>query len=210
MAVLADEGPSVDYSQIPPAVYVIGAVVVAVLILAAIVAALVLYRRARRSGAWRRASLVVQAEALSGPRRDLAQLRLDLDESLATAQAVVAAAGEGGSTVGDLDLWVGQLQAAGGRLAAQLDRLSGGTMSETALARILPPLRARVDDVGRVAGQLADATAAAVGGAAGVELEAITAGVADELGVLDARVAALRELANREGVPTTPHAASGP
>lgn len=205
---LADEGPSADYSQVPPTVYVIGAVVVVVLLIAAAVALFLVYRWARRSGAWRRTSLALQAEALSGPRRDLARMRIDVDEALATARAAVAAAGDGGSTVGDLDVLVDQLQSMGERLAAQLDRLSGGAVSASALERMLPPLRARVDDMGRLAGQLAEAAAAAVGGAAGVELEGITAGVADELGVLDARVAALRELANREASPVPPQAAS--
>lgn len=207
---LADEGPSVDYSQIPPIVWIIAAVVVAVLVIVVVVAAVVFYRRARRSGVWRRASLGVQAEALAGPHRDLARLRLELDQHLATARTALAAASEGGSTVGDLDVLVDQLQAMGGRLAAQLDRLAGGAVSADALGRMLPPLRARVDDVGRLAGQLAEAAAGAVGGAAGVELEGITAGVADGLGILDARVAALRELANREALPTPPRAASGP
>jgi predicted PurR-regulated permease PerM len=174
--------------------YLLAALVVLVVLglVAAAVVALVL-RWAQRRGLLRRARLRVQVEGASvGVRRQLAQCELDLDRALADADQAVGAIGGSGASVDELQLLVAQLDQIGGRLRVQLQSLT--RMGDRNLERMLPPVAASVDQVREISDRLAGAAGATMGGAAGSELHALTAGASDAIAVLDQRLVTLREL----------------
>lgn len=191
----ADEGKQFDWRSIPAGVYVAIAVVVGVLLVIVLVFGLVAYRRAKRSGRWRRAKLTLQAEVFGpGPQQELAKLRLRLDQSLAAATGSVTASRDVG-VASRLDSVNDQLQRAGQRIARQLDVLAA-TAKGGALDRLLTPLQRRVDDVERLGSQIVDAAAAAMAGDADVELDELTRTVAEEIETVNLRLDALRELSH--------------
>lgn len=193
---LADEGrqQTFDPNSIPGWVYVAGAVLVVVVLLVALIGGWLVYRRMRRSGTWRRTMLNLQAEGMpAGPRRELAELRLELDQALGDARGAITALDAGGGAQGDLASLVRRLEAIGGGLSAQLDVL-GRTVQDDGLAAMLPSLAPRVADVQQISGRICAASAASMGGAAQTELEDVTGDVRDELTALDAGVTALKAL----------------
>lgn len=203
-ALYADGGDSqVDLTSIPVGVYIATAIVILALILVLVIAAYVAYRRSKRTGSWRRAKLTVQSEALPpGPQRQLARLRLRLDNALSAASSAVLVSSDV-AVAGNLASVNEQLQQVGHRISHQLDVLAE-TGANIALQRLLIPLQNRVDDVERLAGQIADAAGAALGGAADVDLTDLTGAVAEELQTVNLRVDALRELSNSTTPPDLP------
>ena len=196
----ADEGQQFNWNSIPAGVYVAIAAVVGVLLVILFVVAFIAYRRARRSGTWRRAKLTLQAVVFGpGPQQELAKLRLRLDQSLAAATGSVTASRDVGAA-SRLDSVNDQLQRAGQRIARQLDVIST-TTTGGALDRILNPLQRRVDDIERLASQIVDAAGAAMAGDAGVELDELTRSVADEIETVNLRLDALRELSRPATAP---------
>lgn len=196
-AVLAQEGqpegPQFDWTSIPSGVYVGAAIVISVLLLLLLVAGLLAYRRVKRTGSWRRMSLTVQAEALGpGARRDLARLRLRLDDAINSLASATTAARDAGAA-GDLEMLAAQLTATGTRLAQQLDLLADAVNEQT-LKGVAPMLTEQVETIDRLASQLVQAAARAVMGASSVELDQLTGAVSDELKMVGYRVDALREL----------------
>ena len=109
--------------------------------------------------------------------------------------AKVAAAGNA-ADVGDLRQLVQRLDAATGRIVAQIDGLLEGG-ADNVPNRVVEAIRARVRDIESVAASIADAASAAVAGSTAVEIEALTEDVRDQLELFDARTQALRELSGR-------------
>ena len=99
--------------------------------------------------------------------------------------------------MGDLGLLCARLEAAGGRLDAQLEVISDANLSPSMLNAALKPLRARVDAFERVATDLATIAATSIADVHGVELDAINDGVAEVRHLVRARTGALRDLAAR-------------
>lgn len=201
---VADEGPrggsQVDLTSIPVGVYVAAAVIIMVLVLALVIAGFVAYRRAKRTGSWRRAKLTLQSQGLApGPQRQLAQLRLRLDNALSAATSAVLVSSDV-AAAGNLGSVNQQLQQVGQRISRQLDLLADNNAG-TALNRLMTPLQRRVDDVEALAGQIADAAGAALGGAADVDLTDLTGAVAEELQTVNLRLDALRELSHPGAAP---------
>jgi hypothetical protein len=160
---------------------------------AALLAIALALRWASRRGLLRRARLRAQVEGASvGVRRRLAQCELDLDRALADADQAVGAIGGTGASTDELQILVAQLDLVGARLRVQLQSCS--RMGERNLERMLPPVADSVDQVCGLSDRLSEAAGATMGGAADVELHALTAGASDALAVLDDRINTLREL----------------
>ena len=101
----------------------------------------------------------------------------------------MATATANGEAVGDLGLLCARLEAAGGRLDAQLEVISDANLSPSMLNAALKPLRARVDAFERVATDLATIAATSIADVHGVELDAINDGVAEVRHLVRARPA---------------------
>ena len=127
---------------------IMSGVLTAFALLAAMMIALavMIYIQARRAGRWMRTTLNRQFVNLApGPGRDLVRMRARLDRCLQGARGAVATATANGEAVGDLCLLCARLEAAGGRLDAQLEVIAGADLSPSMLNAALKPLRARVD-----------------------------------------------------------------
>jgi hypothetical protein len=90
-----------------------------------------------------------------------------------------------------------RLEAAGGRLDAQLEEIAGADLSPSMLNAALKPLRPRVDAFERVATDLATIAATSIADVHGVELDAINEGVDEVRHLVSARTVALRDLGAR-------------
>lgn len=194
--VLGEEnGPGMNVN-VPWQVVAVAIVVLVVLLAIAAVVLLIMGRRPGRLPLWRRKRLELEETVLGeGPRRALVRLRLQLDEAMAVARS---AASGGAADVGDLRLLVQRLDAATGRIAAQIDSLIGaGAGADNVPKRVVEAIRARVRDIESVASSIADAASATVAGSTAVEIEALTEDVRDQLELVDARTQALRELSGR-------------
>ena len=179
---------------------IMSGVLTAFAVLAAMTVALavMVYIQARKAGRWMRTTLNRQLVNLApGPGRDLVRMRARLDRCLQGARGAVATATANGEAVGDLGLLCARLEAAGGRLDAQLEVISGANLSPSMLNAALKPLRARVDAFERVATDLATIATTSIADVHGVELDAINDGVAEVRHLVRARTGALRDLAAR-------------
>ena len=179
---------------------IMSGVLTAFALLAAMMIALavMIYIQARRAGRWMRTTLNRQFVNLApGPGRDLVRMRARLDRCLQGARGAVATATANGEAVGDLSLLCARLEAAGGRLDAQLEVIAGADLSPSMLNAALKPLRARVDAFERVATDLATIAATSIADVHGVELDAINDGVDEVRHHVSARTVALRDLGAR-------------
>jgi len=179
---------------------IMSGVLTAFALLAAMMIALavMIYIQARRAGRWMRTTLNRQFVNLApGPGRDLVRMRARLDRCLQGARGAVATATANGEAVGDLSLLCARLEAAGGRLDAQLEVIAGADLSPSMLSAALKPLRARVDAFERVATDLATIAATSIADVHGVELDAINDGVDEVRHLVSARTVALRDLGAR-------------
>ena len=115
---------------------IMSGVLTAFALLAAMMIALavMIYIQARRAGRWMRTTLNRQLVNLApGPGRDLVRMRARLDRCLQGARGAVATATANGEAVGDLSLLCARLEAAGGRLDAQLEVIAGADLSPSML-----------------------------------------------------------------------------
>lgn len=195
-----DDG-SFAWDRIPLQLYLVAAAVLFVAVLVAALLGWIAWRRARRSAAWRSATLRLRAELDPSPaRRTVARLRARLDEAAGeTAVAVETVAAEGWA-VADLST-----------LARRFTHVADSMQTELALL-------AREPDSGVVAEALSEAEARVrraleighgIRRAATMSLRRATD---DDLGQLHADLdverralsAALDELAHRQGVPLLP------
>jgi hypothetical protein len=178
----------------------IGGVVVALAVgtTAAVIAVAV--RRVRRSGALVAASLRLHAITQSGPRREVARLRLQLRRAVEGGREAIRAGDSGSGLPGEAPTLFRRIQREAVTLDAHLRVMQTEDDSE-ALRQALPALRRRVDEIVRLVRRLR--TAVADG------LAAVSAGSMAELGSdVEREVVALR--AGRERLRQTGLSAGRP
>jgi hypothetical protein len=134
-----------------------------------------------------------------GGRREVAALRRELAEAVGATPRAVAVVQRASGVVGDLPQLARRLR----RVAATLDAelvLLGGEPDPRELARMLPPARARVGDVARVARSIRRAAAAGLDAGRAGELRQLNADVDQEIAALASGIETLLELASgRDG-----------
>jgi hypothetical protein len=185
-------------SFITPELVLILLVAAVVLILTCGVAGWLGYRRLRRNPRLRRQVLLLQAEYASpGLRRDVAALRLRLQEAIAGTQRVVTAAGSGPGPAGDLASLIRRISRIGAELDAEL-RLLAGEPDDAVLQTLLPPVRTRVEELLKVASTVRQGAIETQTGAAESELIGIAADAEQEVEALQSGVDALRQLSAGE------------
>ncbi len=80
-----DSAPQVNLS---PGLLTVAAIIIGVLLLVGLLVGLIVYRRLKRSGQLRRLTMTVEAEARPpGPKRDLAELAIELEGALTGARS---------------------------------------------------------------------------------------------------------------------------
>ena len=167
----------------------------------------VAYRRACKNGRWSRLMGTGYGATPVGPRRELERLRRRLDEAQVTARVALDAVVSGGARLGDLDLTLGRLECLADHLSAQLEQLDAGGNSR-GLARIVPLLTERVEDVEQLAGAFIDAVGQAISRATEHELTETAAELANSLRILDYRALAFRQLSAHSTTPIDHDAAA--
>jgi hypothetical protein len=154
--------------------------------------------------AWRRlrASLRVQQRLRAvrvwvtppGIRREVAALRRELAETVGATPHAVAVVQRATGSVGELPILTRRLQRVAGTLDAELQLLANEPDAGE-VARLLPPARARVDDVGRVARSIRRAAAAGLGAEHTAGVRMLSADVEREVTALALGVETLVALA---------------
>ena len=132
-----------------------------------------------------------------GARREVAALRRELAEAVGAAPRAVAVVQRASGAVGDLPQLARRLQRIAATLDAELELL-GVEPDPRELARMLPPARARVDDLARVARSIRRAAAAGLD-AGRPDLRQLSADVELEMAALAGGMEALLELASGRG-----------
>jgi hypothetical protein len=134
-----------------------------------------------------------------GGRREVAALRRELAKAVSATPRAVTVVQRAAGVVGDLPQLARRLVRVAATLDAELELL-GGEPDPRELARMLPPARARVDDVARVARSIRRAAAAGLDAGRAGELRQLNADVDQEIAALASGVETLLELASgRDG-----------
>jgi hypothetical protein len=134
-----------------------------------------------------------------GGRREVAALRRELAEAVGATPRAVAVVQRASGVVGDLPQLARRLRGVAATLDAELELL-GGEPDPRELARMLPPARARVGDVARVARSIRRAAAAGLDAGRAGELRQLNADVDQEIAALASGIETLLDLASgRDG-----------
>lgn len=134
-----------------------------------------------------------------GGRREVAALRRELAKAVSATPRAVTVVQRAAGVVGDLPQLARRLVRVAATLDAELELL-GGEPDPRELARMLPPARARVDDVARVARSIRRAAAAGLDAGRAGELRQLNADVDQEIAALASGIETLLELASgRDG-----------
>jgi hypothetical protein len=134
-----------------------------------------------------------------GGRREVAALRRELAKAVSATPRAVTVVQRAAGVVGDLPQLARRLVRVAATLDAELELLSGEP-DPRELARMLPPARARVDDVARVARSIRRAAAAGLDAGRAGELRQLNADVDQEIAALASGIETLLELASgRDG-----------
>jgi hypothetical protein len=134
-----------------------------------------------------------------GGRREVAALRRELAEAVDATPRAVAVVQRASGVVGDLPQLARRLRRVAATLDAELELL-GGEPDPRELARMLPPARARVGDVARVARSIRRAAAAGLDADRADQLRQLNADVDQEIAALASGIETLIELASgRDG-----------
>jgi hypothetical protein len=141
-----------------------------------------------------------------GGRREVAALRRELAKSVSATPRAVTVVQRAAGVVGDLPQLARRLVRVAATLDAELELL-GGEPDPRELARMLPPARARVDDVARVARSIRRAAAAGLDAGRAGELRQLNADVDQEIAALASGIETLLELASGRdgGAPAATH-----
>jgi hypothetical protein len=134
-----------------------------------------------------------------GGRREVAALRRELAKAVSATPRAVTVVQRAAGVVGDLPQLARRLVRVAATLDAELELL-GGEPDPRELARMLPPARARVDDVARVARSIRRAAAAGLDAGRAGELRQLNADVDQEIAALASGVETLLELASGRDV----------
>ena len=134
-----------------------------------------------------------------GGRREVAALRRELAKPVSATPRAVTVVQRAAGVVGDLPQLARRLVRVAATLDAELELL-GGEPDPRELARMLPPARARVDDVARVARSIRRAAAAGLDAGRAGELRQLNTDVDQEIAALASGIETLLELASgRDG-----------
>jgi hypothetical protein len=134
-----------------------------------------------------------------GGRREVAALRRELAAAVAATPRAVAVVQRASGVVGDLPQLARRLRRVAATLDAELELL-GGEPDPRELARMLPPARARVGDVARVARSIRRAATAGLDAGRAGELRQLNADVDQEIAALASGIETLLDLASgRDG-----------
>jgi hypothetical protein len=134
-----------------------------------------------------------------GGRREVAALRRELAKAVSATPRAVTVVQRAAGVIGDLPQLARRLVRVAATLDAELELL-GGEPDPHELARMLPPARARVDDVARVARSIRRAAAAGLDAGRAGELRQLNADVDQEIAALASGIETLLELASgRDG-----------
>lgn len=139
-------------------VLLVGGVVLTLATGAAAVAVAVMIRRVRRSGVLGVASLRLHALTDSGPRREVARLRLQLRAAVDGGTAAIRASGTSAGLPGEAPALLRRIQREAVALDAHL-RVMQTEDDQDTLRAALPDLRRRVEEVVRLVRQLRAAVA---------------------------------------------------
>jgi hypothetical protein len=138
-----DEG-TFPWSQIPIQIYIAAAVIVFILIVVAAIVGWMLWRRARRSGAWGAAKLLLQSELDPSPaRRAVANLRVEVDEAVRETNRAMQVLTDQGWPTGDLPSLTRRLESIVRPLHTELVILSHEP-DEDIVRRAIPEAETRV------------------------------------------------------------------
>jgi hypothetical protein len=144
-----------------------------------------LYRRIRRSRAVGGAVLHTRAALSSGPQRRVLQLRIRLEQSLASAQAALDLAAQDRGPRSELARLFARIRAEGGAVHAQL-RLLESERDPAVLAQELPAAARRTELVAEMVSGLRSAVASGLGGVTDGSLTALRSDVEREVAALHA------------------------
>ncbi len=170
------------------------AVAVLVLVLIAAITGWVIVRRLRRSGVFGRGLLQLRAQGLpAGPGRELAALRLSLEQATDYTAKSVALAQQAGRPVGDLPALTRRLLGVRSALDGELALLEREP-DPARLRTVLPAARARTEEVTAAATRIRNALGQVEAADTGADMDALTADVSTEVNALQAGVASLRGL----------------
>ncbi len=167
---------------------------VLVLLLITATTAWVITRRLRRSAVVGRGLLQLKAQGLPpGPGRELATLRLSLEQATDYTARSVALAQQAGRPVGDLPALTRRLLGVRSALDGELALLEREP-DPARLRTVLPAARARTEEVTAAATRIRNALGQVEAADTGVDMDALTADVSTEVNALQAGVASLRGL----------------
>jgi hypothetical protein len=134
-----------------------------------------------------------------GGRREVAALRRELAKAVSATPRAVTVVQRAAGVIGDLPQLARRLVRVAATLDAELELL-GGEPDPRELARMLPPARARVSDVARVARSIRRAAAAGLDAGRAGELRQLNADVDQEIAALASGIETLLDLASgRDG-----------
>jgi len=186
------------WDQIPVQLYLVAAGVAVVLVVIAAVVAWVLWRRARRSVAWRTAKLRLQAELDPSPaRRAVANLQVELDEAVRQTTLTVQVLTDDGWATADLPALTRRLATVARPLHSELTILAREPDGEL-VGRALPEATARVRRATEIGDGIRQAAATSLRQAADEGLDHLDADAEIEERALEL---ALRELNEAQRLP---------
>ena len=153
----------------------------------------VAYRRLRRDGRWARV-MGTAAQPTSGPRRDLGQLRLKVEEAMATARQTVDIVDTVTSPGVRLEPIVEDVEHLGTQLCGVMGIVASG-QSEEAVAAVVTAFAEPVDEFVELAHRVPAAFAANLSGIATFDLDQLRAQSGEALRIVEHRREPLKELA---------------
>ncbi|WP_165307322.1 hypothetical protein [Agromyces binzhouensis] len=155
------------------------------------------YRRIRRSRRVDGALMRSRAKMSRGPQRTILDLRVRLDDALASGQAAVDLAAQGPGPRGEFPGIFRRIREEGASLDAQL-RLMESEIDRSVLAAELPAAEERVGQVEALVRRIRSAVASALAGASDDGLTGLRADVDREVAALRAGVEELHALSLRD------------
>ncbi|WP_400995111.1 hypothetical protein [Agromyces sp. GXQ0307] len=158
------------------------------------------YRRIRHSRRVDGALMRGRAKVSRGPQRTILDLRVRLDDALASGQAAIDLAGQGGGPRGELPGIFRRIREAGASLDAQL-RLMESEIDRSVLTAELPAAEERVGQVEALVRRIRSVVASALAGASDDGLTGLRADVDREVAALNAGVEELHALSLRDVAP---------